>query len=287
MVSTTVFEPTEVPTSPSAVSTTTGEPESPTSSRVKQPADTATTALVMSTTVTTTVAAVTSAVPLESTTVALVAQTDNTQTTTTSQVSLTSTEMLSTTPRSALTSTLTTTSSSLPLTTTGAPVPVSDAAPGSTLLVASLRLTVTDVNGFLSDDFVKRAVAAGVAAALRVKSSYVTIVMKKARRLRLAEAKVPASGDVVVDYTVTLPPSATKEEKMSMTADPSVDDLNAHIQFKVAATTAFSIDVTSKTAPSISIVKDDGTLEATDQFSGAGTSFASIFALLAVSVLAY
>lgn len=134
------------------------------------------------------------------------------------------------------------------------------AMPGSTLMTATIRLMVADANAFLAGVSAQHAVAAGIAAALGVRSTYITVVIRSARRLKIAHHGDVGASDVLVDYTATIPPSATAKEKAAASKDPSISDFNVHIQFKVAAATALSVDVQSKTSPLVSFVRDDYTI---------------------------
>jgi len=177
-----------------------------------------------------------------------------------------------------------TTSSDVSVSTTEIP-----GLPGSTVMTGSIRLMVMNINAFLTDRVAQRAIAEGIAAAFGVKSSHVTVFLRSPRRLDEATSfrkLAMTGGDVVMlDYTVVIPPSASDEEKAAAKKDPALQDLKEQIQFKVAAATGLSVDVQSKTSPSVGTISYVNTAVRVEVVGGCSNYVISGLVMLIVSVL--
>jgi len=131
----------------------------------------------------------------------------------------------------------------------------STATPKQTVLKGSLGMTVPNATAFLTDTDAQNAVAAGIADAVGVPASYVTLIVTIAgsRRLGIQGGRHLAAGQAVkASYTITMPPDAavTPAAAKSSLETKSVAAITTAIQAKLTAVkgASFKVTVDSKTS---------------------------------------
>lgn len=123
------------------------------------------------------------------------------------------------------------------------------------VISGSLAMTVPNADEFIADTAALNAVKEGIADSLQVSMAYIEVSAAKATSRRLQERLLSGS-DVVITYTVTIPPeeSASVKETVAATANAvTVDTLSAAIQSKVTSAKGsdYTVAVTAKATPTI------------------------------------
>lgn len=156
-----------------------------------------------------------------------------------------------------------------------------------------MKLSVPNVQAFISDPKVATAIGKGIAEAIKVDASWVVAKLSAGRRLDSqteGHMRRLQGGTVVVTYTITVPPGAavtpTAIEKTLSKSDAAAvltADINKEMEKAGFTGAAYTVKVDSVTAPTV-VSSPTTTAAREQQTSGASTP---VQHTLAIAVLLF